>query len=101
MQSVMSLCCLFNRYVYGVNEMKLLKTIIDESGNKKYSLKIMESESIIDLKNTGERYAIEKGVTDISWLDCTHPTMGDNKLADRNTRFTLSISESEFFVIEK
>jgi len=97
----MSLCCLFNRYVYGVNEMKLLKIITDESGNKKDSLKIMESESIIDLKKAGERYATEKGVTDISWLDCTPPTMGDKKLADRKTKFTLSISELEYLVIEK
>ncbi|MBV1790792.1 hypothetical protein KQ940_22245 [Marinobacterium sp. D7] len=83
--------------------MKLLKiiTVADESISRKDSQKMMESDSIIDLKKAGENYAIEKGVTEISWVDCTPPTMGDRKIADRNIKLTLFISDSEFLAIEK
>ena len=79
--------------------MKLLR-IKQNPGGKAHVEVVLESNSIDELKAAGEMQIERKGVEGLKWNDRTPPTMGDRKFADRKMRFTLAISELEYFVIE-
>ena len=79
--------------------MKLISVQTSDSGDPVETL-IEESDSLTHLKTVGLERVSNSNKKTSEWLDCSPPTMGDNKLKDREIRLTLQISEHQYLVVQ-
>ena len=79
--------------------MRLTSIQTNDSGNQVETL-IEESDSLEYLKAIGLATVVDSNEESPEWVDCTPPTMGNDKLKDTKIRLTLGVSKCHYLVLE-